>query len=265
MCAIPRICQSYVKFDRGIIMYKEHPVFEKPDDENIKIWRYLDFTKLASQLDKQTLFFIRADKLSDPFEGSYSKANIKLRPIIYKDIPKKSQEHFPYLYKEIKRFTFVNCWHINEGESAAMWKLYLKSDEGVAIQSTFKRLTESFNDYLEDEVYVGKVRYIDYETEWLPEGNVLHPFLHKRKSFEHEHELRAIIQKLPIGDKGIDLTRESFDLGMYIPVNLDILIEKIFVSPTAPKWFTDLITSIVDKYNLKKEVIQSSLANDPVY
>ena len=244
-------------------MYKEHPVFEKPDDENIKIWRYLDFTKLASQLDKQALFFIRADKLSDPFEGSYSKANIKLRPIIYKDIPKKSQEQFPDIYKKIKRSMFVNCWHINEGESAAMWKLYLKSDEGVAIQSTFKRLTESFNDYLEDEVCIGKVRYIDYENEWLPEGNLFYPFLHKRKSFEHEHELRAII--LYSGDEGIDLTRESSDLGMHIPVNLDILIEKIFVSPTAPKWFNDLITSIIAKYNLKKEVIQSSLANDPVY
>lgn len=244
-------------------MYKEHPVFEKPDDENIKIWRYLDFTKLVSQLDKQTLFFIRADKLSDPFEGSYSKANIKIRPRIYKDIPKESQEKISHVYKEIKMSMFVNCWHINEGESAAMWKLYLKSDEGVAIQSTFKRLTESFNDYLEDEVHIGKVRYIDYENEWLPEGNLFYPFLHKRKSFEHEHELRAII--LSIGDEGIDLTRESSDLGMYIPVNLDILIEKIFVSPTAPKWFNDLIISIVAKYNLKKEVIQSSLANDPVY
>ena len=71
-------------------MYKEHPVFEKPHDLNIKIWRYLDFTKFASLIDKQALFFSRADCLGDPFEGSYSKANIKLRPTVYKDIPKKT-------------------------------------------------------------------------------------------------------------------------------------------------------------------------------
>ena len=36
--------------------------------------------------------------------------------------------------------TAVNCWHINEHESAAMWDLYLKSNEGIAIQSTYQKL-----------------------------------------------------------------------------------------------------------------------------
>ena len=66
-------------------MYKEHPVFEKPENENTKIWRYLDFTKFVSLLDKSALFFTRADRLNDPFEGSYSKVNIQLRPVVYKD------------------------------------------------------------------------------------------------------------------------------------------------------------------------------------
>jgi len=252
-------------------MYKEHPVFEKPDNENIKIWRYLDFTKFVSALDKQALFFTRADRLGDPFEGSYSKANIKLRPIIYQDLLKdkdsfnQMQAQLQFFSKEIRRFTIINCWHINEYESAAMWKLYLKTDEGVAIQSTFKRLKESFHNYEEDDVYIGKVKYIDYQTEWLPEGCSFYPFLHKRKSFEHERELRAIIQKFPSKDGKLDLTQEIFDVGAYITVDLDILIEKIFISPTAPTWFNDLVKSIVNKYNLGKEVIQSSLAEEPVY
>jgi len=253
-------------------MYKEHPVFEKPDNENIKIWRYLDFTKFVSVLDKQSLFFTRADRLPDSFEGSYSKANIELRPIIYKDISKdsfdKMQMQLQIFSKEIRRFTIMNCWHMNEYESAAMWKLYLKTDEGVAVQSTFKRLTESFHNYEEDDVYIGKVKYIDYQTEWLPEGNFFYPFLHKRKSFEHERELRAIIQKIPTKDDKIDLTQETqeiFDIEAYITVDLDTLIEKIFVSPTAPKWFNQVVKSIINKYNLKKEVIQSSLAEGPVY
>jgi len=248
-------------------MYKEHPVFEKPDNENIKIWRYLDFTKFVSLLDKQALFFARADKLSDPFEGSYSKANIKLRPIIYKELGSyfdPVQKQFQVFSKEIKKFTLINSWHMNEYESAAMWKLYLKTDEGVAIQSTFKRLTESFHNY-EGNVYIGKVKYIDYQTEWLPEGNTFYPFLHKRKSFEHERELRAIIQILPVKDGNINLKLEVLDTGAYIPVDLDILIEKIFVSPMAPKWFNELVNSIINKYNLNKEVTQSSLAEGPVY
>ncbi|HIH94953.1 TPA: hypothetical protein HA338_13355 [Methanosarcina acetivorans] len=53
--------------------------------------------------------------------------------------------------------------------------------------------------------------------------------------------------------------------GIYVPVSLDILIEKIFVSPKAPKWFLDLVRSISIKYGLDKEVIQSDLYNGPLY
>lgn len=54
-------------------MYKEHPVFQQPNNENIKIWRYMDFTKFMSLLDTKKLFFTRADKFEDPFEGSWPK------------------------------------------------------------------------------------------------------------------------------------------------------------------------------------------------
>jgi len=114
-------------------------------------------------------------------------------------------------------------------------------------------------------VHIGTVKYIDYETEWLPERYSFNPFLHKRKSFEHERELRAIIQKFPTKGDEIDLTQEIFDIGAYINVDLYTLIEKIFISPTAPKWFNDVVKSIVNKYDLEKEVIQSSLAEGPVY
>lgn len=251
-------------------MYKEHKVFKKPDNKNIKIWRYLDFTKFVSLIDRKALFFARADKFSDPFEGSYSKANIQLRPTVYKGMTQvafyEMQERIKYVSKNIIKFTCINCWNINEYESAAMWKLYLKSDEGVAIQSTFRRLTESFNSYSEMDIYIGEVQYIDYETEWMPEGNVFYPFLYKRKSFEHEHELRAIIQKLPINkDDKINLTQETFNIGLNIPVNLDTLIEKIYLSPASAAWFTDAVRSVVDKYALNKEIVQSSLTEGPVY
>lgn len=108
-------------------MYKEHPVFEKTENENIKIWRYLDFTKFVSLLDTKSLFFIRADKLSDPFEGSFSKANIKLRPLVYGENFSIIHEKFSKFHMEIRKFTFINSWHMNEYESDAMWRLYLHS------------------------------------------------------------------------------------------------------------------------------------------
>jgi hypothetical protein len=144
-------------------MYKEHPDLEKPKDENVKTWRYMDFTKFVSLLDKSALFFSRADELGDSFEGSYSRANIERRPVVYgvngkedHDLPRRLSN----LFKEFPKFTLINSWHLNEYESAALWKLYLKSDDGIAVQSTFRHLRDSLKRE-ERSVFIGKVKYID--------------------------------------------------------------------------------------------------------
>lgn len=110
---------------------KEHPVFPKLENENVKIWRYIDFTKFVSLLDTQSLFFSRSDKLGDPFEGSTSRANLKLRPSIYKNIPETALKNMGDSTEKIRYHTFLNCWHMNEFESDAMWKLYAKEDTGL--------------------------------------------------------------------------------------------------------------------------------------
>jgi len=247
-------------------MYKEHPVFEKPEDENAKIWRYMDFTKFISLLDKSALFFARADTLNDPFEGSYSKANIQLRPEIYKNgIPPKALEDASKFYKFNTKCTVINCWHLNEHESAAMWRLYLKSNEGIAIVSTFNRLKDCFKAG-NHNIHIGKVKYIDYEKDWLPEGNTFYPFVHKRKSFEHEQELRAVIQEHSYKKSGgIDWFKPPFDDGIYVQVDLNVLIDKIYLAPTSPQWLFKLVISVTRKYGLDQEVLQSSLDDVPVY
>ncbi len=44
-----------------------------PLEPNTIIWRYLDFEKYKSLLENKALFFCRADKFIDPFEGSLPK------------------------------------------------------------------------------------------------------------------------------------------------------------------------------------------------
>lgn len=247
-------------------MYKEHPVFEKPENENVKIWRYMDFTKFMSLLDRSALFFTRADKLGDPFEGSFPKVNVELRPEIYKDkIPPSALKSFSKLRMSFLKCTIVNCWHLNEYESAAMWKLYLKSNEGIGIQSTFNRLINCLKDG-NHHTFIGRVKYIDYEKDWIPEGNSLIPFVRKRKSFEHERELRAVIQDFSYNKNGeINLLKPPFDEGLYIPVDLNLLVDRVYLAPTSPKWLFELVESVIKKYHLKKEVHQSSLDEVPVF
>jgi len=179
-------------------------------------------------------------------------------------LSEKNLKDISDIQRNLRKNTVMNCWHINEYESAAMWRLYLKSDEGVAIQSTFKRLKDSLNSYPED-VYIGQVKYVDYKRNIIPEGNLFYPYTHKRKSFEYERELRAVIGEMPVEAGKFDSKKELFDVGAYIPVYLDVLVERIFLPPQAPDWFGELVKSIIEKYDLKKEVVQSNLDEDPVY
>lgn len=243
-------------------MYKPHPSFTVPEDENTKIWRYIDFTKFVSLLDQQALFFPRVTKLEDKYEGLYPKMFTDVNAEMYSSVPTEYREQVLKTFlnesKRIRNFMLVSCWHINDHESAAMWKMYLKSDEGIAIQSTYKRLRDSFNGYKEQDVYIGKVNYIDYEKEKIPPDNALQAYMHKRKSFEYEKELRVLVTEFSDWEQ-----KEPTDTGRFIPVDLNEIIETVYVCPQAPPWFADLVKSVVTKYGLDKEVLGSS--ENPLY
>lgn len=248
-------------------MYTEHQAFLQPDNEHMKVWRYMDFTKLVSLLDSRALYFARPDKFNDPFEGSYPKTNIEARRHPPREIPLEGHEAYrrvvPLLLAEMHRNWLgnvaINCWHMNEHESAAMWNLYLKSHEGVAIQSTYSKLRESFIE--EERVYLGVVKYIDYDREFFRNGNIFTPFVHKRKSFEHEREVRAVVERNPSpGSSGPTISR-----GLLISVDLEKLVERIYVAPTAPDWFARLVEAVTKKYGCGFQVVHSRLDEQPLF
>jgi hypothetical protein len=242
-------------------MYTEHSVFKKPEDINVKVWRYMDFTKFVYLLEKESLFFTRADKFNDPFEGILNDFTTKqFREYYFNELKfgEDSFEDILFYFEKSRQWTKINCWHMNNFESDAMWKLYLKSYEGIAIQSTFDRLCTAFNK-TEEPILIGTVQYEDYNSYVIPVGNVYHKYLTKRKSFEHEKEIRAIIDYMPFKDGKIDFS-EPLQVGEDIPVDLEVLIEKVYVSPDSPKWIYDLVVSVLKKYGLDRiEVIQSDL------
>ncbi len=57
------------------------------------------------------------------------------------------------------RFWRVNCWHRNKLESIAMWKLYTHGNDGVAIQSTVRRLKDSIEASPRRNFVIGSVNY----------------------------------------------------------------------------------------------------------
>lgn len=67
-------------------------------------------------------------------------------------------------FRQLYRKLFVlNCWHMNDEESDAMCGLYATRIAGIAVQSTFKRLKDSFNADNQHQESIGIVEYINYE------------------------------------------------------------------------------------------------------
>jgi len=147
-----------------------------------------------------------------------------------------------------------------------MWKLYLKSDEGIAIRSTYNKLEASLKNATED-IYIGTVKYINYATDFMPEGNIFNLFTHKRLSFAHEQELRAIIHHSPLSDdtNSLDFSKDTIVGGINAKVDLESLLDSIYLAPNSPKWIQELTEAILRRYNLDAPVIQSALDEDPVY
>jgi hypothetical protein len=239
----------------------QHPAFEPPADPQMKIWRYMDFTQFVSMLEEKGLLFTRADLLVDKFEGTMSQP-------LYDYLERNSdpQQHADLL-RLTKGWSFVNCWHMNEFESAAMWKLYSTASESVCLQTTYARLRNA----LAHDVYIGKINYISYERDKIPAANTFWPLMHKRKSFEHERELRAVWSALDrVAEAGPAVAsgheyQPAPDKAVWKQVDLVALTQNIFVSPTAKSWFSELVKKVLRTYNLEVPVRQSDLAAEPLF
>jgi hypothetical protein len=251
--------------DKDALLRKgAHPAFTPPDNIDVKIWRYMDLTQFVSMLEKKGLLFTRADLLDDKFEGTMSRP---LRDFLDAKSPWVTQAHAGTL-QLAKGWSFVNCWHMNEFESVAMWKIYSTSKDSVCLQSTFARL----RDVLPEDVYVGVVNYISYDRDMIPAGINLWALTYKRKSFEHERELRALWSNVnnmdcdgPPSDAYPDDYHPDPQEYVWKQAELGALIESVYVSPTARPWFLGLVKKVLEKYGLDVPVHQSDLAADPLY
>lgn len=239
--------------------------FHNPPPTDAILWRYMDFTKFIALLENRALFFARSDKLNDPFEGSFPKKNIKAR---YVNLHPEFEEvllSLPSLMSEfwmqLKRFTLISCWHESNYESEAMWKLYASPNGGLAIKTRFDSFVKSF--VTEEKIHIGKVQYVDYDSDLIPEDDPLSPYLNKRKSFEHEQEVRAIVQNVPTNQL-IEL-QDDYDIGKYYEVDLNLLIQEVVVDPFTPEWFLELVNLVAQRYNLQAPINKSHLAELPVW
>lgn len=261
----------------------DHPAFLQIE-ENTIIWRYLDLDKFESLLRDKALFFCRADKFIDPFEGSIPKKEAdyrlfeQMRVAQFHKIPfdrKKAEKNIADLsstHKDLKSSHLINCWHINNTESDAMWRIYLKDNEGVAIQTTPKKLFESLGNCTE-KIYPGKVRYLDYDKDVFHDSeeypyqsyNVSVPFVHKRLAFAHEKEFRLVFEIHEAYRNKEYWENQPFHKGKLVPINVSSLVEKIILPPTIDQPTKKKIATLASSYGYSFTLEDSKLLDKPIY
>ena len=230
-------------------MYKKNDNIKLPENPDTIVWKYLDLSKFLDLLMSRKLFMSRSDKFEDQYEGTFSEPT-------YEEIKKLSENNPEFLdyYKSHREKVVVSSWHINEYESFAMWQIFTQNNEGLAIQSTIGRLQKALKPEINYSQFIGEVNYIDYKKEYIPFDDMFFPFMFKRKSFQYEREVRIIS----------DLSENAIKIndGIKIDVDVNQLIEKIYIHPKSENWYKKLVIELVSKLDYTIEIEKSDLESD---
>lgn len=230
-------------------MYIADNQINLPQNLDTIVWKYLDLSKFLDLLLYKKLFMSRSDKFEDQYEGTFSEPSF--------DEIKKITEHnsdFLNFYKSRRKNIVISSWHINEYESFAMWQIFTQNSEGLAIQSTLGRIQKALKSENQYEQHIGEVNYIDYKKELTPFENPFFPFLFKRKSFQYEREIRIIS----------DLTPYNLLINEGMKINIDInqLIEKIYIHPKSENWYKNLVIELLKRLDFDFKIEKSDLESD---
>ena len=189
--------------------------------------------------------------------------------------------------EESRKYVICNCWHQNVVESMAMWEKYHMCNSGVAIKTTMQKMKNSLTS--KHSIYIGKIEYIYDNTDddqymqnflqsEIPLAKKLtyFPYFRKRKEYEHEQEVRLIVDIDPVvmdafNNQTVE-TVDTFletglpdicDIGMLFNIEINKLIDEVIVSPYAEDWITEAVRSVVRKFGFNFNVNPSTLLDDP--
>jgi len=238
------------------------------------LWRYMSLSKLLQMLQSRTIWFSRVDQLiqADPYEGSLPFGLLEdedERPARDAAIERKhqmapgsmseSRKLFRETFSRQRSNTFVSCWHSGASDNDAMWRLYgAEKDGSVCVKSTVAKLAPQLPEW----IMLGRVNYVSYDERWLEAANAYVPFFRKRTCFEHEREVRLLFNKA-LDDVPNGPTQAA--TGFAVPFDPEQTFSTIYISPTAPTWFEEVVISSVRRFGMKIDVGPAPMARKPVF
>ena len=240
----------------------------EPTDPSSPIWRYIEYWKLQDIIQARQIYFRRADKLEDEHEGlppSEYEHVLNLSKFDLNDI--QERDHQIGKLAQFRQSFYVNCWHLDIGETAKMWRQY--GMDGVAIVSRYDILKKVLHP-LPDKVLVGLIRY---GTKHLTGWNVIRFMTSKQAEYSSEREVRAMIWLHDMSDgmnRHFDLNNIPHDRPIYDPpqtlpegirrdVDVRTLITEVVISPFAPTGRLTEVRSLLASASIAADVRESSL------
>lgn len=263
-----------------------------------KLWRYLSLDKLVDLLSTSKLFFTPLAEFvkTDPFEGYLPAVALDaiastFQPIVnqfersHQQVAEyRNKRGYPLTNAEeeklqagledlrshqrrilpaIAKATMVNCWHISEYESEAMWRLYAENGKAVAVETTLDALKESIQvGESSSLVFIYPVKYLDFFNSALQprdcvvEGHLI-PLL-KRISYQHENEVRAFVTKIaPNPRVGADVTFWKPE-PIRLPIDVKALVKAIHISPYAGEPFPASVAKICEAFGMGSGIVRPS-------
>src|ERR1700722_19546312 len=190
----------------------------------------MDVARFRTLIQGGKLNSARRHELGDPWEGVWTK------PASDQILSRHSPEFDRQWAKEFNSCALISCWHENDRESVAMWKLYVSGREGVALKTTAGRLWTCPDEFGEREV-----RAVIYDP--------------------HDSADVAFSDAVYAANNPSACAKTA--MGEALPVDLSILIERIVVSPDFPKWAISSLQKVVDARGLGVQVESSSLLDQP--
>lgn len=234
-------------------------------------------------LANRALWFSRGDELGDTYEGVMSQSSFEELVAFFEEmdqfvpptpdkIPTRevARDLASQAYIVARSIGFFNCWHMSPYESMAMWKIYAANV--IAVQSTFRRLTESFSRRGERSVRIGTIQYLDHYSDYtnryglnVTGSHFAQFWMSKGKAYEFEREIRAVsVIEPPRVDGPPNYDHQDHPKGINVPCDLNRLIEAVYISPTRPEYFVEVVSSLTALYGFGDvPVIQSQLAKTP--
>ncbi len=244
----------------------------EPKDHTTGIWRYMTFDRYQQLIEQSGLWFSRLDLLQDQFEGMIPDRHfigtVEWSTFIDPSDPSATPQPLRAYTNGMqamlssgldffRELTHVNCWHVRDHEATDMWNIYLNSQPGVAIHTTFGRLKTSLNSNHEHLVEFSKIHYIDHRTFVDPEAKWPDYMVFKRREFSHESELRAISLIDPRSPDRFTCSTPK-NKGSYLSVDLPTLLHRVVLQPRANSDLSDRIKALHARHGLESVPLAAS-------